>query len=362
MKEVTIERREFVFAGAAAVASALLGNRPGAGNPQAEAEKKKKTGEKAFSFAFITDAHLAPNLGSVRQWELPAPRETLTETPFVGYKRVLREIERRSIDFIVTGGDDVELHTYELPPIDGILPVTENFDALDKCVKKMTEIEKAVGVPFFHTMGNHQSFEYPPATPDHPLYGEGWFIKYWGVEGRAYYSFDKGGWHFIVLSTHDKKEKNSREWCGFSDRQIEWLDADLKKTGRERPVVLVAHVPYDEERIKPDFERVARTLKGYNVKLGLCGHEHGYREFTWHGIPCVVGSSLSGAVWSAVRNVVDSACLPHMDQGYLVLDVSEGEISWRHYPFTYSIEKYYFEHTGKRPYAKSDYWCRKKKK
>ena len=226
----------------------------------------KKGEENSFSFGFITDAHLAPNLGSVREWELVAPRESLTEAPFVGYRRVLEEIEGRSVDFVITGGDDVELHTYERPPIEGIHPVTEDLNALDECVKKMTEIEKSIGLPFYHTIGNHQSFEYPPANPDHPLYAQGWFCKYWGVGGRAYYSFDRDGWHFIILSTHDKKDKTSRKWLGISDEQIEWLENDLITTGKKTPVVLVAHVPFDQEGIHNDFNKVGQLLKGYNIE------------------------------------------------------------------------------------------------
>jgi len=317
---------------------------------------EKKVEENSFSFAFITDAHLAPNLGSIREWELVAPRESLVQTPFVGYQRVLDEIKGRSVDFIITGGDDVELLTYELPPINGIHPVTEDFNALDECVKEMTEIEKSIGLPFYHTIGNHQSFEYPPAKPDHPLYGQGWFNKYWGDDGRAYYSFDMNGWHFIILSTHDKKKINNRAWLGISDEQVKWLKDNLNKTGRKTPVVLVAHVPFDRESIQDDFDKIGKVLKDYNVKLGLCGHAHGYREFIWNGIPCVVGSSLSGSVWSVVRNVNDATYLNNADQGYLILSVSGDEIEWKHYPFTYNIEKYFYEKTGKRPGAVSKYW------
>jgi len=322
---------------------------------------EKKNEEVSFSFAFITDAHLAPNLGSVREWELPASRETLVDAPFVGYKRVLEEIKGRSVDFIITGGDDVELLTYERPPIDGVLPVTEDFKELDKCVKRMTDIEESIGLPFYHTIGNHESFEYPPATPDNPLYAEGWFCKYWGVNGKAYYSFDRNGWHFIILSTHNKSEKTSREWIGISDDQMMWLKNDLKKTGKETPVIMVAHVPYDREQMKEDFDKVGQILKGYNIKLGLCGHAHGYREFVWNGIPCVVGSSLSGSVWSSVRFVHDCTYLNNADQGYLVISISEGEASWNQYPFSYSVEKYYFEKTEKRPSSVSQYWLSRNK-
>ena len=317
-----------------------------------------KDGKQDFTFAFITDAHMNWSMGQVRDRELPAEREDVVETPFVGYQRVLNEIKGRSVGFILTGGDGLELKTFD--SVHGKPETLPGFFAnVEETVGRMKEIESSVGVPVFNTLGNHDTFENPPATPGHPLYAQGLFRKYLGHEGKSYYSFDIKGWHFIVLSTHDRK--SGRHWAGISDEQLAWLETDLEKTGKNTPVVVSAHVPFPHAggAFVEDREKVARVLKGYNVKLMLFGHAHSYEEFEWNGIPCVVGSSLSGAVWSGARAVRDTTFggthAAH-SQGYLILSVSGREITWKHYPFNFDAEKYHYETTGIKPYGVSMYW------
>jgi len=325
---------------------------------------QKQDSKKSFSFAYITDTHITSNLASIRNWELPAERKSLVEAPFVGYKNLMSEIKKKSVDFILTGGDNTDLMTYELPPINGKLPVSDDTIVVRKYIKKMKTIEKEVaGLPIFYTIGNHDCYVYPPAKPNDPLYGQGLFIKYFGHEGKSYYSFNKNGWHFIVLSTHDKQDDDSPNLVGISDEQINWLKNDLSKIDKTTPIILTAHVPFPLDKdYENESEIIYKILSNYNVKLVLFGHWHGYVEFLWHNkIPCIIGSSASGAVWSVVRNVHDVTYHNNADQGYLIVNISGEDIVWKHYPFSYSIEKYYFEQTGKRPSAISNYWFLKHK-
>jgi hypothetical protein len=45
----------------------------------------------SFSFAFLTDLHISNDLVMLRDSELPAPREAVRETPFVGFSRALKD-------------------------------------------------------------------------------------------------------------------------------------------------------------------------------------------------------------------------------------------------------------------------------
>ena len=56
----------------------------------------------------------------------------------------------------------------------------------------------------------------------------------------SYYSFDKNGFHFIVLDGNDKKDPNVKGYQQFiGNEQVEWLKADLAKT--TTPVVIFSH-------------------------------------------------------------------------------------------------------------------------
>ena len=325
-----------------------------------------RTEGESFSFAFVTDAHMSWCMGQVRDRELPSEREAVQEAPFVGYRRALNEVKKHSVDFILTGGDGLELITYDSIRPGGKPEELPVFLAnVEKTVGRMKEIEASTGLPVFNTLGNHDTFDNPPATPNNPLYAQGLFKKYLGHEGKSYYSFDMKGWHFIVLSTHDRK--NGKHWAGISDDQLAWLEIDLEKIGKNTPVVISAHVPFPHAGgvFVEDRKKVARVLNGYNIKLMLFGHTHSYEEFEWNGIPCVVGSSLSGAVWSGARAVRDTTfggTTAAHSQGYLVITTSGDEIDWKHYPFNFDAEKYHYETTGIKPYGVSMCWHLKQMK
>ena len=301
-----------------------------------------------FSFAFLTDLHISNDLVMLPDSELPASRDLLKETPFVGFGRALEEVKELGVDMVITGGDNLDLMTYRLPPINGRLPVSEDIPVVRDYVNRMKTIASCEKLPVYYTIGNHDTYVYPPAGPKHALYGQGLFSEYLGYEGKHYYSFDHKDWHFIVLSTLD----GNGHRLGMSEKQYRWLANDLQETGKRKPIVMTAHMPFPISRNGKDIaKRVYDIIKDHPVKLILFGHWHCYHEFQWHSIPCVIGSSLSGAVWSLVRNAHDVSLgeiNKGTDQGYLVVTVQEDDISWNHYPFSYSVEKRLFETTGKR--------------
>ena len=355
-----LDRRNIVKSlGVAAAAPVALATAAGK-----KATPAGNSGDSAFSFAFVTDAHVAWRLGQVRERELPAERDDLLEAPYVGYQRGLDKVMKHGgIEFVLTGGDGLEL----VPPPDRPVPPLNEFMAsVEGCVARMKQIEKTTGVPFFNTLGNHDSFDNPPSTPDNPLFGPGLFEKYLGYKGRSYYSFDWKGWHFVVLSTHDKLIP-SGHWYGISDQQIAWLEKDLAALPAGTPIVVSAHVPFPQARgvYVEDRKKVLPILKKHNVKLMLFGHQHAFQAFDWEGIPCVTGSSFSGAVWSGARAVRDTTFggkTAEHSQGYLILSVDGDQIDWRYFPYNFDIEKYHYEQTRIKPYGVSLYWHNKQMK
>jgi len=82
----------------------------------------------------------------------------------------------------------------------------------------------------FHVIGDHEM--------------DGGFSNELVLERRmmksAYYSFDKCGFHFIVLDSNDNKNKAVKDSVPYiGSQQIEWLKNDLFKAGY--PVVIFSH-------------------------------------------------------------------------------------------------------------------------
>lgn len=311
-------------------------------------DKIKHGSKNNFSFAFFTDIHVSPNLDNLGDDELPVERELLIDVPLLGFKKALEEVKNKNVDFVLTGGDNLNTESFYLPSYMGRRPVSIPSHSLVSSVKRMNEITSNIGLDIFYTIGNHDVYFFPPSTPEESHYGSNFFAENLGYQKQSYYSIDMNGWHFIVISTHDGNGND----VGFSDEQLLWLKKDLEKVEKGTPVILTGHVPFPLHKKHDEISaRVYNVLKKHNVKLVLFGHWHAYKEFMWNDIPCVMGSSLSGAVWSLVRNVHDidlGGIKKGTDQGYLIITIADGDIQWKHYPFNYSVEGFWYEKTGKR--------------
>src|SRR5262245_8935040 len=122
-----------------------------------------------FSFIFMTDIHLQPELGAV-----------------TAFKKAIDTANKIDADFVMTGGDLV----YD------VLRGPSRADSLFQLYKQTI---KGLNKPVYHVIGNHELFGiYPESTisPQNPDYKYGMFQRYLG---DTYYSFDHKGWHFIAL-------------------------------------------------------------------------------------------------------------------------------------------------------------------
>ncbi|MGE0362438.1 MAG: metallophosphoesterase [Vicinamibacterales bacterium] len=108
-------------------------------------------------------------------------------------------------------------------------------------------------VPVWSVPGNHENFgierHLSLVSPAHPLYGKG---MYRARLGPNYYSFTRGGIHFVGLDTVDVADL---WYYGHVDgRQLAWLRADLAAIPAAMPVVTFNHIP---------FVSAAEMVKGY---------------------------------------------------------------------------------------------------
>lgn len=90
--------------------------------------------------------------------------------------------------------------------------------------------------PLWVVPGNHENFgierSQSHVSESHPLYGRGMYHRYFGPD---YYSFTRGGVHFVGLNTVDIDD----QWYyGHVDSlQLAWLERDLALVPKNMPVV-----------------------------------------------------------------------------------------------------------------------------
>ncbi|MCB0689402.1 MAG: metallophosphoesterase [Saprospiraceae bacterium] len=166
-----------------------------------------------FSFAFVTDIHLKP--------EMHAPE---------GFQMAIDRVNELQPDFVITGGDLV----YDA--------MRGDFDRCDMLFQLYKKMSSGFTMPVFNCLGNHDLFaiygeSQEPAS--HPDYKYGMWERYFG---DTYYSFDHKGWHFITLNSLDVTE-DQRYRGIFSDEQLDWLLSDLAEVSTETPIVVTTHIP-----------------------------------------------------------------------------------------------------------------------
>src|SRR5690606_23551047 len=113
-----------------------------------------------------------------------------------------------------------------------------------------------------------------------------------GLE-KPYRSYDRNGWHFIVLDSVFPKATGGYT-ARLDDEQFEWLKGDLASVKSTTPIMVTSHIPIiaacpmfdgdneksgnwqvpgawmhiDARRIKDEFRKHA------NIKLCISGHIH----------------------------------------------------------------------------------------
>ncbi|MBO4631881.1 MAG: metallophosphoesterase [Lentisphaeria bacterium] len=162
---------------------------------------------------------------------------------------------------------------------DGRMPA-EGAAQFEAYRKGMSEI----ACPLFHAPGNHdhaltsnrKAIDTLKNTPDYDL---GPYCRYFGP---AYYSFDWGGVHFIVLDGTAPRHTRPGYQERISESQLKWLKADLAVQPKERPLVIFCHETllrskHGEFSPGAGIENIAELtalLKGRPVAGAFSGHVH----------------------------------------------------------------------------------------
>ncbi len=278
-----ITRRE-LFKG---IAGLLLG-----GFTLSKSKSQQASRQRVLRIAHLTDVHLQPNHPSVEG--------------FVRCLRTVHELKPRP-DLILNGGDSVS-DVFSQPAE----RAQELFATWRKVLKEHCEI------PVEHSIGNHDVWgwnkERSGCTGNEPNYGKKWAMELFELE-TPYRSFDRAGWHFIVLD--GTFPQGNGYVARLDDEQFEWLKEDLKRTPANTPVLVLSHEPIisasayfdgDNEKtgnwIVPgawmhiDARRIVELFYQHkNVKLCLSGHIHLYDKVEYNGVTYVCNGAVSGRWW-----------------------------------------------------------------
>jgi alkaline phosphatase len=160
-------------------------------------------------------------------------------------------------DFLVELGDFID--------------AADSVETEQRYLKRIHGAFTAIPGPKHYVLGNHCV---DTLTKQEFLDGVG--------QDQARYSFDRGGWHFVVLDACFRSDgtpygrKNS-QWTDTNvpAAELEWLAADL--AGADKPTIVFTHQRLDEtkQHSARNAADVRRVLEGSRrVRAVLQGHSH----------------------------------------------------------------------------------------
>ena len=236
-----------------------------------------------FTLFVFGDMHLARRTGDLAQFGKVAPfiRSYIDEAPGKAY--------------VLTLGD----MTWDM------YWVSNNFGFQDYL---QTVNSYFAGIPFFHTMGNHDN-EMEQAGDYYKA------LKYTENLSPNYYSFNIGKIHFIVLDNMDftgvepGEENRSKYRKNITLEEQEWLRQDLSHVDPSTPIFVTGHEPlarpsglsWGEELNGPDIDldTFLGMFAGYNVRF-LSGHTHNtfFRRYNSNFVEHNSGAICASWWWS----------------------------------------------------------------
>jgi hypothetical protein len=147
-------------------------------------------------------------------------------------------------------------------------------------LRRYRDAVNSLCVPVFSLFGGHDGIEERCAA-DVTRTG-----RYEQFLGPAWYSFDWGGWHFVMYP-------NEEECFSKVDRRHmrQWLEQDLSQQASDRPILLTTH--------SDEIESIQDFVSTHNVVLVLFGHSKSECTFAY--------STISGAP-SVRASVVGLLC------------------------------------------------------
>lgn len=318
-------RRAFLGAGLAGAATGLAG--PAATSAAPPAARRLR-------IAHLTDIHLQPEREAAKGLEA-----------CFAHVQSLPDRGEDAADLIVTGGDTV------MDCMEADLARTKvQWDLWGK-VKAA-----ACSLDVRSVIGNHDVWGWTKARAktkgDEPLYGKALACERFG-RGQPYESFDRGGWHVVLL---DSTFPHEASYVGrLDDAQWDWFERDLAAVPAATPVVVFSHIPIlslhalaatgptangkgrpdlqvSGQLLHTDHQRFQQSFAQHrNVKACVSGHLHVVEAVEHGGVRYLCNGAVSAGWWKG-RN-------GDTDFGYAVVDLfDDGTVQSRYVPYGWTAK------------------------
>lgn len=222
-------------------------------------------GVAASCVLFLNGATLAASRGGDFQFAVLSDR---TGDAVAGiFEAAVEEVEMLHPDFVMSVGDYIEGY------VDDTARIHQEWD-------EFLGILSTLSVPYYLVPGNHDIW----SELSRGIYKE--------RVGEPYYSFDYEKCHFIMIDTSVINDSDEME-----QKQVEWLERDLKKHKKARLTFVFYHKPFWFEAMAAGRDDMLHAMfREYGVDYVITGHYHTYCAAEWDGIEYYIAGSSGAAV------------------------------------------------------------------
>jgi hypothetical protein len=133
------------------------------------------------------------------------------------------------------------------------------------------------------------------------------------------YTFAHRGWQFVALDTTDGTKYHDTT---IHPDTLHWLDANLPKLDRKKPMVLFTHFPLNTiAPFRPkNATEVLDRFKPFNLQACYDGHFHGFTEEKINGVPVTTNKCCAFKKWNHDGTP---------EKGYFVVKAKAGKLERR---------------------------------
>ncbi len=284
---------------------------------------------RTLRFAHFTDVHVKPERGADRGFIAALQHAHALDDP---------------PELLVNGGDVI---------MDALGQTAERTQTQWDLLHRI--LDDHCRLPIEHCLGNHDIWGWytdkSGTTGDEPKWGKACALEQFQLE-KPYRSFDRAGWHFVILDSVQLREGGGAYVARLDDEQFEWLQGDLADTPDTTPVVVVSHIPIvavtpmffkneftdndpdlSAALIHTDLHRIKDLFARHgNVKLCLSGHIHLVDRVEYLGTTYICDGAVSGAWWGGDWH--------ECDEGYGVIDLyDDGSFEHQYVPYGWTPEQ-----------------------
>ncbi|WP_232233141.1 metallophosphoesterase family protein [Arenibacter algicola] len=275
-------------------------------------EKERKGKEKpVLRVAHITDIHITSGNN--------APER---------FRKCLNDVLKQRVDFLLNGGDTIMAADYDHITREEVLDQWSIWGELRNNFKDYD---------LYSCLGNHDMWWAAPDKTD-AMYGKEYVVKQLNMPSR-YYSFEKAGWHFIVL------DSNNDNAGSLDEEQRKWLENELDRMNEGAAILVMSHYPILGVSTIPyggchtDSKYITKLFHKHRDKKIHCisGHMHLVDTAVYNDVHYYCNGSVSGFWWGdGDKDSAAKGWYHETPPGYTIIDFfDDGTLSNIYYPHSY---------------------------